>query len=103
MEWLWLIKLLPVLCSSLISVYVLLGGPTSVIPESRVHHVTGAVINQHLSWPVEVSLISDHLLNVEVLLICELSAWVSSSEHTLGLASWVSVAGTEGGLVGLVL
>ena len=99
MERLWLIKLLSVLCSPLISVYVLLSGPTGVIPEGGVHHVPGAVVDQHLSWSIEVGLVSDHLLNLEVSLISELSTWVSCSEHRFCLASGMGVACTEGGLV----
>lgn len=81
MEWLWLIKLLSVLCSPLIGVNVLLSGPTGVIPESRVHDITRAVIDECLSWSIEVGLVSDHLLEVEALLVCELNAGVSGSEH----------------------
>ena len=71
-EWFWLIELFSVLSSVLISVRVFLCGPAGTIPEGGIHHVAGAIIDQRLSWTVQVRFILDVLVNLNGFLIREL-------------------------------
>ena len=71
-EWFWLVELFSVLSSILISVSVSLSGPACAIPESRVHHITGAIIKKSLSRSVDIGLVLNMLMEFNCFLLGEL-------------------------------
>ena len=71
-EWFWLIELLSVLRSVLISMGVWFAGPAGAIPQGRVHHVSRAVIDKRLSWSIQVGLVLDVLVDLDSFLLGEL-------------------------------
>ena len=80
-EWFWLVELLSVLSSVLIGVGVSLGGPARAVPESRVHDVARAIIEQRLSRSVQIRLILNVLVDLERSLLRELLGRVPRSEN----------------------
>lgn len=102
-EWFWLVELFSVLRSILISVSVLLCGPTGVVPKSGVHNVSRAIVEECLSWSVQICLICDMLLELNSILLREFLRGVTIFEDRLGLSFWVNVAGPESSLIRHVL
>lgn len=102
-EWFWLVELFSVLRSILISVSVLLCGPTGVVPKSGVHNVSRAIVEECLSWSVQICLICDMLLELNSILLREFLRGVTIFEDRLGLSFWVDVAGPESSLIRHVL
>ena len=102
-EWFWLVELFSVLRSILISVSVLLCGPTGVVPKSGVHNVSRAIVEECLSWSVQICLICDMLLELNSILLREFLRGVTIFEDRLGLSFWVDVAGPESSLIRVVL
>lgn len=98
-----LIELFSVLRSILISVGVSLSGPARAVPKRGVHDVAGAIIKKGLSGSVEVGLVLDVLVDLDRILLRELSGRVARSEHRLWLLLWVNIASAERRLVWLVL
>ena len=80
-EWLWLVELFSVLSSILICVGVLLSSPTSVIPESRVHHIARAIIEECLPWSIQICLVSHVFMELNGFLHGELFTWIAILEH----------------------
>ena len=70
-EWFWLVELFSVLRSILISVSVFLCGPTGIVPKSGVHNVSRAIVEECLSWSVQICLICDMLLELNSILLRE--------------------------------
>lgn len=64
-EWFWLIELFSVLSSILISVSVWFGGPAGAIPESRVHHISRAIIKKRLPWAIQIGLVLNVLMDLD--------------------------------------
>lgn len=102
-EWFWLVELFSVLRSILISVSVLLCGPTGVVPKSGVHNVSRAIVEKCLSWSVQICLICHMLLELNSILLREFLRGVTIFEDRLGLSFWVNVAGPESSLIRHVL
>ena len=102
-EWLWLVELFSVLSSILISVGILFCGPACVVPEGWVHHVARTIIEECLSWSIQVCLVSDVLLEFESVLIGELLRGIAVLEHGRWLHLWINITGSESGLVWLIL
>lgn len=71
-EGLRLVELFSVLSSILVSVGVSLGGPACAIPEGRVHHVARAIIEERLSWSIQISLVLNMLVEFDSFFMREL-------------------------------
>lgn len=99
MEILWLIELLSILGSLLICMDILLSGPASVIPKGWVHNVATAIIDEHLSWAIQIGFICHVRVNIQRLLHGKLFAWVSSSVNLAWMFLWVDITSSESGLV----
>ena len=65
-ERLWLIELFSVLRSILISVRVPLGRPARAIPQSRVHDVARAIIDQRLAGSIQIGLVLHVLVDLKI-------------------------------------
>ena len=102
MEGLWLVELLSVLSSVLISVEILLRGPTCRVPECWIHHVSRAVVDEGLSLSVEVGLVCDQGLAFQSSLLWELFERVSGSKDLLGEYVWIHEACSKGCFVAFV-
>lgn len=102
-EWLGLVELFSVLSSILISVGVLLGGPARAIPESRVHHVSRAIIEECLSWSIQICLVCHVLLELDGVLFGELFGWITVLEHGRWLHLWINITGSESRLIWRIL
>ena len=63
MEWFWLIELLSVLGSRLISVNIFFSCPACAIPQCWVHDVARTIINQRLFLTINICLILNMLMN----------------------------------------
>ena len=64
-EWFWLIELFSVLGSILIGVSVWLCGPAGAVPESRVHHISRAIIKKRLPWTIQIGLVLNVLMDLD--------------------------------------
>lgn len=102
-ERLGLIELLSVLSSILVSVEVLLGGPGSTIPKSRVHGIAGAVVEKSLSWAIKVCLILNVLVEFSSSLSRKDLLRLSASKDAAGMSLWVQKACPESGFVWRIL
>ena len=102
-EWFRLVELFSVLSSILISVSVGLGCPAGAVPKSRVHDVSRAIIEECLSWSVQIRLVSNMLLEPNSLLLREFLGWVTIFEYGRWLDFRVDVACSESRLIGSVL
>ena len=102
-EWFWLVELFSVLSSILVSVRILFGGPACAVPEGRVHHIARAIIEQGLSWSIQVSLVCNMFLELDCLLLGELLGWVAILEHGRWLHFWVDITRSESCFVRWVL
>lgn len=103
MEWFWLIELLSVLRSGLISVRIWLGGPAGSVPQSGVHDVSGAIILQGLSRAVQVGFILYVLVDLDCALVREFTFGGAVSEDRAWVPFGVDVTGAECRLGGRIL
>ena len=102
-EGLRLVELFSVLSSILISVGVLLGGPARAIPESRVHHVSRAIIEECLSWSIQICLVCHVLLELDGILFGELFGWITVLEYGRWLHLWINITSSESRLIWRIL
>ena len=98
-EWLGLIELLPVLRSVLIGVEILLSGPAGAVPKGRVHGVAGAIVEEGLSWAVQVLLILHVLVEFPGSFSRENLIGISVSEHAAGMSLGVNKTSSKGRLI----
>ena len=68
----WLIELFSVLSSILISVSDSLSGPACAVPEGRVHHIAGAIIQEGLPWSVQIGFVLNVLVDLNSFFLREL-------------------------------
>ena len=80
-ERLRLVELFSVLSSILISVGVLFGCPAGAVPEGRVHYIARAIIEECLSWSIQICLICHVLLELDGLLLRELLPGITVLEY----------------------
>lgn len=79
-ERLRLIELFSVLRSILISVLVPLGRPARAVPQSRIHDVARAIIDQRLAWSIQIGLVLNVLVDLQVSFLRELTRRISCSK-----------------------
>ena len=103
MERLWLIELLSVLRSILISVSIFFRCPASAIPQRWVHYISRAIIEEGLSWSVQISLVSHMLVEFDCFFLWEFSLRIAVSEDGLRLLLWIDVTSSKGSLIGWIL
>ena len=102
-EWFRLVELFSVLSSILISVSVGLGCPAGAVPKSRVHHVSRAIIEECLSWSIQICLVCHVLLELDGVLFGELFGWITVLEHGRWLHLWINITGSESRLIWRIL
>lgn len=102
-EWLGLVELFSVLSSILISVSILFSGPAGAVPKGRVHNIAGAIIEECLSWSIQICLVCYVLLELDGFFLGELFGWIAILEDRRWLSLWIDITCSESCLIWCVL
>ena len=102
-ERLRLIELFSVLRSILISVRVSLGCPARAIPQSWVHDVARAIIDQRLARSIQIGLVLHVLVDLKISFLRELTRRIPSSKDRFWLLLRIDIACAESCFVWSVL